>query len=68
MRDLAIIVDGRGQVSTLVVLRKLGRTEGKAGTGDEVRLVPVMRRLGWTGPGRIRIDGRRCRGYFRAAK
>jgi len=68
LRDLAIIVDGREQVSTLVVLRKLGRTEGKASTGDEIRLVPVMRRLGWTGPVRIRIDGRRCRGSVRVAK
>ena len=54
LRELAIIVDGREQVSTLVIMRKLGRTEGKASTGDEVRLVSVMRRLGWTGPVRIR--------------
>jgi predicted P-loop ATPase len=68
LRGLAMVADGREQVSTLVLLRRLGRTEGKATTGGEMRLAPVMRRLGWTGPVRIRIDGRRCRGYFRAAE
>jgi hypothetical protein len=66
LQGLTVTANGREQISTLPVLRKLGRIEGKATSGDEMRLVPVMRRLGWTGPGRIRINGQQCRGYSRA--
>jgi hypothetical protein len=62
------IVEGEERIFTLTVMKMLGRAEGKATSGDDVRLVAVMRRLGWEGPDRVRIKKQRKRGYYRAVR
>jgi predicted P-loop ATPase len=69
LEDLRGDVEGdEERVFTRDVFKKLGRAEGKATARDDMRLVSVMRKLGWRGPKMIRIDKAQRRGYVRACQ
>ncbi|WP_245441262.1 virulence-associated E family protein [Neorhizobium sp. T7_12] len=64
--EVAKAFDGELRITALTIFEKVLKMEPKAvPRRDMTRLADCMRRLGWTGPKAMRIDGALVKGYAR---